>query len=71
MLKRKIKMYEGSLSYVNKMECVGCGELVGKNSMLGKGVNGHYVKCITSQMGGIEFDVSYAYDQEGKLTFLF
>lgn len=53
------------------MECVGCGELVGKNSILGKGVNGHYIKCITTQMGRIEFDVSYAYDQEGKLTFLF
>lgn len=53
MLKRKIKVYEESLSYVNKMECVGCGELVGKNSMLGKGVNGHYVKCVTSQMCGI------------------
>ncbi len=42
---------------------------MGKNSMVAH--NGHYLKCIGGRQNSMEFDVSYVYNADGELRFLF
>lgn len=63
MLSKKIKMYQTGLSYVNKVKCCMCGQMISKNNMLSNTSNAHYMRCITNTIADIQFDVSYVYNQ--------
>ena len=52
---------------MNRFECKLCRDLVNKNVLM----NGHYKKCVMNQEKDLNFDVSYVYDSDGEIKFLF
>lgn len=74
-LNKKVKVFENVMTFVNRVECGVCGELVRKGNMfMGNNnnsnsssninsTNSHFIKCMASKIHDIEFDVSYVYDQ--------
>ena len=79
-------MFENVMHFVNRLECAVCGEMVRKGNMMIRSnsnsgnsgnnsnnfsTNVHFIKCMASKICDIQFDVSYVYDQQGELKFLF